>query len=124
MNMRTKIMEYNAERLYKNIHKLCRTNNVHLGDLENEIGLRAGYFSRMYKKRIAPRCDYLMKICNKFNITMDSLLTEEIETYKEKAYKKQLDQLREFYERADDDLKETLKKTINEIQELLKKEQK
>lgn len=117
-------MEYNAERLYANIRKLCRSNNVPLGKLETEIGLRYGYFSRMPKRRIAPRVHYLMKICDKFNITMDSLLTEEMKTYKERAYENQLEQLNVFYKQADGELKETLKKTIDDMQALLEKERK
>ena len=116
--------EYNAKRLYTNIRKLCRTNNVNIGDLEREAGVRAGYFSRMYHTGLTPRCDYLIKVCNKFNITMDELLFEEIKTYKEKIYENQLEQLNEFYERADGELKETLNYTIDDIQKKLEKERK
>ena len=117
-----KMKEYNAKRLYTNIHKLCRTNNVNIGDLEREIGFRLGYFSRVLRDKPAPRCDCLIKVCNKFNITMDSLLFEEIKTYKEKIYENQLEQLKEFYERADGELKETLNYTIDDIQKKLEKE--
>lgn len=117
-----KMKEYNAKRLYTNIHKLCRTNNVNIGDLEREIGFRLGYFSRVYHGAAAPRCDCLIKVCNKFNITMDELLFEEIKTYKEKIYEKHLEQLKEFYERADGELKETLNYTIDDIQKKLEKE--
>lgn len=114
--------EYNAKRLYTNIHKLCRTNNVNIGDLEREIGFRLGYFSRVLRDKPAPRCDCLIKVCNKFNITMDELLFDEIKTYKEKIYEKHLEQLKEFYERADGELKETLNYTIDDIQKKLEKE--
>lgn len=114
--------EYNAKRLYTNIHKLCRTNNVNIGDLEREIGFRIGYFSRVYHGAAAPRCDCLIKVCNKFNITMDSLLFDEMETDKEKIYKEQLKIANEYYERADGELKELLKRTIDDFKEKLEKE--
>ena len=53
---------------------------------------------------------------------MDELLFEEIKTYKEKIYEKHLEQLKEFYERADGELKETLNYTIDDIQKKLEKE--
>ena len=114
--------EYNAKRLYTNIHKLCRTNNVNIGDLEREIGFRLGYFSRVLRDKPAPRCDCLIKVCNKFNITMDELLFDEMETYKEKIYKEQLKIANEYYERADGELKEALKKTIDDFEKKLEKE--
>ena len=114
--------EYDAKRLYTNIHKLCRTNNVNIGDLEREVSVRPDYFSIICLKDLAPRCDYLIKVCNKFNITMDELLFDEIKTYKEKIYENQLEQLKEFYERADGELKETLNYTIDDIQKKLEKE--
>ncbi len=115
-------MEYNAKRLYTNIHKLCRMNNVGIGDLERELGYRLGYFSRVLHDKPSPRCDCLIKICNKFNISTDSLLFEEIETPKEKIYKNQLSLANEYYERADGDLKEILKNAIDDIQKKLEKE--
>ena len=114
--------EYNAKRLYTNIRKLCRTNNVNIGDLEREADIGVDYFSKMYLMDLVPRCDCLIKVCNKFNITMDELLFDEIKTYKEKIYEKHLEQLKEFYERADGELKETLNYTIDDIQKKLEKE--
>lgn len=68
----------NAENLYPNIKRLCKKQKLKIGELEKEIGVSAGYFSRTTKvhgeKSIG--IDKVLTIANKLDVTLDELLSE------------------------------------------------
>lgn len=67
-----------------NIQYLCRIKNIKLGELEKEIGSSVGYFARLKKEDgsySAPSIDKIFLISEKFNISIDYLLTTPLAAF-------------------------------------------
>ena len=61
------------------IRKLCEANNITINKLEKELGIGRGNIGRWYKHR--PNPDDLLKVANRFNVSAESLLSDDKLTF-------------------------------------------
>lgn len=91
-------MELN-EKIYCNIKYLCKLNKENLGDIENSVGLSAGYFSRLSYSRSSLKLDAVYEIAKHFGMTIDELIHKDIEVEKlEKRIQELETRLQDMYE--------------------------
>jgi len=92
-------MSFNMERFRSNVKYLCDKHKVKQYDVEKTIGTGAGYLSRNGKN--APGVDKIIAIAEYFDITMDSLINENLSI----KDKNNISLLRTFVEKLIDDTK-------------------
>lgn len=67
-----------AKNIYPNVKLLCKKQKIKIKELENKIGVSAGYFSRIAhahgEKSIG--IDKVISAANILNVTLDELLSE------------------------------------------------
>ena len=68
--------EFNKSLLIDNIEYLLKERNKRVGELEAEIGVSAGYISRISKEGGSkPGVDFIGKVAEALNVSIDTLLT-------------------------------------------------
>ena len=71
-------MNYDNERVYKNINKLLEEKGMKIGDFESEMTVSTGYISRTLKDGSKPNINFLVNVANYFKIGLDSLLFQDM----------------------------------------------
>ena len=75
-------MEFEKEKLMKNINFLIKRKNMKIGELEAELGVSTGYLSRISKhdNDSIPNIDLIWKVAQKLEVSIDSLVGGEFES--------------------------------------------
>ena len=73
-------VEFNKERLFRNIHYLIKKRGVKIGDLETSSGVSTGYIARtMRDEKSKPGIEFVMKVAEELWVTTDELLRLDLE---------------------------------------------
>ncbi len=72
-------MEYDSDRLLRNINTLVEERGMKIGDFETAMLVSTGYISRTFKKEDAkPNLHFLVNVAKYFEISLDDLLFKEL----------------------------------------------
>jgi len=68
-------MRYQKNLLIHNIYELAKQRQISIGSLEKDIGVSAGYFSRLKSdtKQTVPGIDILIAVADRVGVTLDNL---------------------------------------------------
>ena len=66
-----------TERIVSNVKYLCKKNNISIGWVEKEVGVSAGYLSRMKGRKMLP-IDSAYKIAEVLGIEMQDLISPSL----------------------------------------------
>ena len=69
-------MEFEKDKLMRNINFLIKRKNIKIGELETELGVSTGYLSRLSKSDndTVPNIDLIWKVAQKLEVSIDSLV--------------------------------------------------
>ena len=74
-------------RIVENIRYLCKVNSIQISCVEKQIGVSAGYFSRLSKSIANMSVEKLYKVSKIFNISMNDIIEKSL--YKEDKLEKE-----------------------------------
>lgn len=72
-------------KIVENIRYLCKVNSIRISCVEKQIGVSAGYFSRLSKSIVNMSVDKLYKVSKIFNVSMNDIVERPL--YKEDRIK-------------------------------------
>lgn len=70
---------FNRNRFLRNLFFSIKQSGKKMGELESEIGVSAGYISRLGKGTAVPSVEVIMKLAEVLNISVDMLLKKDID---------------------------------------------
>ena len=69
-------VNFNPRTLFENIEFLLKTQGRKIGEVENAVGVSAGYISRNSKENSSkPGIEFIVNIARELNVSLDTLLT-------------------------------------------------
>ncbi len=70
-------MEFDRQQLIENVNNLIQQKNLKVGDIENAIGISAGYISRLSKEgsKSIPATDVVWKLAHYLGVSTDALIS-------------------------------------------------
>ena len=97
------------EELFKKIQNLCKKNRITIKELEENIEIANGTIGKWGKNKTTPKMNTIEKIANYFNITVDYLITDNIDIKE--------NEIIGFYRKANINGKEVIYNTAKTIAE-------
>ena len=67
-------VKFDIERVYGNISKLMKDQEIKVSEMETVMDVSAGYFSKLVTNKTVPSADVLFRIAQRLGVTMDLLI--------------------------------------------------
>ena len=68
------VVEFDIDRIYGNISKLMKDQEVKVSEMETVMNVSAGYFSKLVKNKTVPGADVLYRIAQRLGVSVDLLI--------------------------------------------------
>lgn len=92
--------------LRERIRELCNKNNISMNQLEKELGFGKGYLSKLDKSK--PNASKLQSIADYFHVSLDYLISGEMEKENAPAYDPEFLELMSLYSKLKKEQKEAV----------------